>query len=387
MTIELTEEQELVREAARSLADGEIAPRAQAMDEATSIFPEVLAALRDLNFFGLSIPAALGGVDVDTLTTCLVIEEISRASAAVGVLLSVHNSLVSFGVAKFGSDEQKSRWLPELAGGRIGGFSQSEPNSGSDPASMISTAVKDGGHYVLNGTKTFVTNGAIGEIFLVMAKTDPAGGAKGVTCFIVEKGTPGFAVGAKEKKLGLRASDTVEFNFSDCRVPAANVLGGEGLGFKIGMSVLDVGRLGVASQAVGISQAALDHALRYATERAAFGRPIADLQAIQWMLADMDVKVAAGRLLTHHAARLRDAGRPFTAAAARAKLYATEESHHVTYMATQIHGGYGFIVDYPVERYYRDARVTEVYEGTSEIQRIVIARELLKTQPAYAARP
>jgi alkylation response protein AidB-like acyl-CoA dehydrogenase len=337
----------------------------------------VIAALRELNFFALTIPAAYGGVEADTISTCAAIEEISRASAAVGVMLSVHNSLVSSTVSQFGNEAQKKEFLPALARGRIGAFSQTEPNAGSDPSAMISVAARDDDHYVLNGTKTFVTNGHIGEIFLVMAKTDPRGGNRGVSCFIVERDSPGLKVGHKEKKLGLRASDTVELSLTDCRVPAANLLGGEGMGFKIGMVALDTGRLGVASQALGIGQAALDESLRYACERIAFGRPIADLQAIQFMLADMAIAYEATRLLCHKAAAGVDSGKPDSIVSSYAKAYGADAAMHVATDAVQIFGGYGYTKEYPVEKLMRDAKLLQIYEGTSQIQRVVIARNLL----------
>jgi butyryl-CoA dehydrogenase len=309
----------------------------------------------------------------------MAIEEISRASSAVGIMVAVHNSVGIFPVATFGNEEQKKKYLPRMAEGAVSGMAQTEPNAGSDPGSMECTAIKDGDDYVLNGTKIFVTNGGIGEIFLILAKTDPAVGKKSITGFMVEKGTPGFTVGKRERKMGMKASDTVEFCFSDCRVPANQMLGQEGMGLRISLTALDGGRLGVGAQAVGIAQAAFDEALRYACERVQFGAPISSLQAIQWMLSDMDTQLSAARLMVYEAAWLKDQGKPYTSESAKCKLFASEMATALTYHAIQVHGGYGYMKDYPVERYYREARLTEIYEGTSEIQRLVIARNLIRS--------
>jgi alkylation response protein AidB-like acyl-CoA dehydrogenase len=307
------------------------------------------------------------------------VEEISKVDASVGVIMSVNNSLVCFGLNKEGSQLQKERFLRDLASGRkLGAFALSEPEAGSDASNQRTTAVRDGDSYILNGVKNWITNGSTADIVLVMAATDKAKGAKGISTFILEKGTPGFTVGKKERKLGIRSSDTVSLSLTDCRIPAANRVGEEGGGFKFAMKTLEGGRIGIAAQALGIAQACLDASTRYAKERKAFDHPIAELQAIQFKIADMATSVEAARMLVYRAAFLKDSGSPFGPEAAMAKLFASKIAVQAALEAIQIHGGYGYVREYLVERYLRDAKITEIYEGTSEIQKIVIARSLLK---------
>ncbi|MBD3237224.1 MAG: acyl-CoA dehydrogenase [Candidatus Eisenbacteria bacterium] len=366
-------------QAVREFAQGEIAPRAQEMDTHAMIPPEILDGMQQLGLFGVQIAPEYDGLGIDTPTYTAIIEELSRACAGVAILLSVHCSVAAYPLQTYGSEAQRRRFLPRLAAGAIGAFSLSEPNAGSDAASLKTSARREGDTYLLNGTKVFVTNGSLADLFLVMARTDPEAqpAHRGISAFLVERGTPGLEMGRQEEKMGLRASDTMEVFFSDCRVPAANRLGEEGQGFKIALRSLDNGRIGVGAQAIGIAQAALDEALRYARERQQFGRPLVHFQAIQWKLAEMATQIEAARLLVRHAAWLKDQQRPFTGQAAMAKLFASEMSTRVAHQALQIHGGYGYMKEYPVERYYRDARVTEIYEGTSEMQRLVIGRGLL----------
>jgi alkylation response protein AidB-like acyl-CoA dehydrogenase len=306
-------------------------------------------------------------------------EEISKVDASAGVIMSVNNSLVCYGLAEWGSDYQKDKFLKELATGKkLGAFALSEPEAGSDASNQKTVAVRDGDYYVINGTKNFITNGKYADIVLVIATTDKAKGSHGISAFIVEKGTPGFEVAKKERKLGIRSSDTVSLAFTDCRVPTANRIGDEGFGFKFAMKTLDGGRIGIASQALGIAQASFEAALKYSKERKAFGHLIAEFQGIQFKLADMATRIDAARLLTLKSASLKDSGKPYGSASAMAKLYASKVSVDAALEAIQIHGGYGYVKDYPVERFLRDAKITEIYEGTSEVQRIVIARGLLK---------
>jgi alkylation response protein AidB-like acyl-CoA dehydrogenase len=332
----------------------------------------------ELGLMGLTAPPDWGGFGADTVSYVLAIEAVSEACASHGVIMSVQNSLVNYGLEVFGTAEQHERILTPLASGQaIGAYSLTEPQSGSDAANIRTTAVRDGDHYVLNGRKSWVTSGPVADYVIVFVTTDPAAGTKGTMAIVVENGTPGFAKGKVEPKLGIRASATCELTFDDCRVPAANVLAGEGQGFRIAMTILDTGRIGIASQALGIAQAAYEASLAYARERQAFGKAIADFQGIQFMLADMATRINAARLLTFRAAILRDRGERFTKEASMAKLYASEMANWVADKAVQIHGGMGYSKELPVERYFRDARITEIYEGTSEIQRLVIARNVL----------
>ncbi len=387
MDLLLTEDQRMMRDMVREFAREEIAPAAHALDIA-AVFPyELLERMKELGFLGLSIPEEYGGAGVDYISNILAVEELAKASAAVAIIISVHNSVGAWPILRFGSEEQRRRFLPALASSTLAAFCLSEANAGSDAAAILTTAVRRGDRYVLNGTKVFVTNGPAAGIFLVSAKTNPALGHRGITTFVVEKGTPGLSVGTIERKMGIKASESSELVFRDCEVPVENRLGEDGQGFKIAMTCLDGGRIGVGAQGLGIASAALAEATRYSRERCQFGHPIGDFQAIQCLLADMDRRVRGARLLVYRAAWLREQGLPHTWEAAMAKLYASEGATEVAHKAVQIFGGYGYIKDYAVERYYRDARVTEMYEGTSEIQRLVIASHLLSEAERPAREP
>ncbi len=377
MDFEFSENQLMFRDLVRGFARQEIAPLVREMDAAADIPPELIAKLQAAGFFGLSIPEEHGGLGVDTITYALVVEELSRVSAAVAILVTVHNSVGFYPLAMFGSEEVKRRFLPRMAAGEIAAFCVTEPGAGSDASALATTARRDGGDWVLDGGKVFVTNGARAAFFVVLARTPGTTDHRSIHAFIVERGTPGLVVGKKEEKLGLRASDTVALTLADVRVPAGHLLGREGDGFKIAMRALDGGRIGVAFQALGIGYACLEEALKYARARVQFGRPLADQPVVQEKLADMATELDAARLLGFRAAWLKDQGRPFTKEAAMAKVLATEAAGRAADAALQIHGGYGYCQDYPIERYYRDVRVTRIYEGTSEIQRLVIARRLL----------
>lgn len=377
MDFEFNENQLMFRDMVRGFARQEIAPLARGMDAAADIPPELIAKLQAAGFFGLSIPEEHGGLGVDTITYALVVEELSRVSAAVAILVTVHNSVGFYPLAMFGSEEVKRRFLPRMAAGEIAAFCVTEPGAGSDASALATTARRDGDAWALDGGKVFVTNGARAAFFVVLARTPGTTDHRAIHAFIVERDTPGLVVGKKEEKLGLRASDTVALTLADVRVPAGHLLGREGDGFKIAMRALDGGRIGVAFQALGIGQACLDEALKYARARVQFGRPLADQPVVQEKLADMATELDAARLLGFRAAWLKDQGRPFTKEAAMAKVLATEAAGRAADAALQIHGGYGYCQDYPIERYYRDVRVTRIYEGTSEIQRLVIARRLL----------
>ena len=377
MNFHLTEEQEMLRAVAYEFSQGEIAPIAAQIDAAGAIPEDLRRKLWDNNFFALLIPEAYGGAGIDTVAYAVILEELSRASAAVAITVSVHNSVSATPIGQFGSEEQKRKWLPRLAKGTLGAFALTEPGSGSDAAALITRAERRGEEYVLNGLKTFVTNGKHADLFLVMARTNPGMKHRGISAFLVERTAPGLHVGRDIDKMGIRGSDTVELSLEDCRVPAANLLGAEGHGFRVAMQALDGGRIGVAAQALGIARAALEAATRYARERVQFGRPIAEFQAIQWMLADSAAEIDAARLLTLRAAWLKDQGIPCGPQASMAKLLASEAARTASDRAVQVHGGYGYTREFAVERYYRDAKVTELYEGTSEIQRIVIANSLL----------
>jgi butyryl-CoA dehydrogenase len=379
MEFQFTEEQQLIRETARQFAEEYLAPRAAHHDLTAEFTAEQARRLGELGFLGMQVPEEYGGSGLDSISYVLAMEEVSRGDAATAVTMTVQNSLVNWPLARFGTPEQKRKYLPRLATGEwLGCYALTEPVAGSDPASMGTGAVEDGDSYVLNGSKIFISNGGVADIALVWAQTHRELKHKGVTAFIVEKGTPGFEVGAEEHKMGIRGSNTVELYFKNCRVPKANILGPVGDGFKIAMMTLDGGRIGIASQALGIAQAALDAAVQYAQQRQAFGRPIAELEGIQFKIADMAAEIQASRLLTYHAAWTKDQGVRYTKQAAMAKLHASETATRVTHMAGQVHGGYGYLRDFPVERLYRDARITEIYEGTSEIQRLVIAGQVFK---------
>jgi len=376
----LTEEQRAIQSTAREFAARELAPHVEQWDRDAHFAPEVIGKLGELGFLGMMVPEEYDGLGLETLTYLVALEEIAAVDASTAVLMSVHNSLPTQMLMRWGSDEQKERFLRPMARGeQLGAFALSEPDSGSDAASLRTQATRDGDCWTLNGTKAWVTSGSHAGVIMVMARTDVPDdrrGARGIGAFIVTPDLPGFSVGKKEDKMGLRASPTVQLRFDNLRVPHLNLLGEPGMGFIYAMQSLDAGRLGIAAQAVGIAQAALTHATRYASERRQFGKPIKEFQAIQFKLADMAAKVAASRALLHAAATARDRGQHIRQFSAMAKLTASETAMWVTTQAIQIFGGYGYVSDYPVERLFRDAKVTEIYEGTSEIQRIVIAREL-----------
>jgi len=379
MNLDLTPEHVAIRDMVREFASKEIAPAAAGHDRTREFPHENVKKCAELNLMGVMIPDEYGGSGLDTVSYTLIIEELSRACASTGVIVSVNNSLFLHPVEAFGSEEQKRRFLPPHAKGeKLGCFCLSEPNAGSDAGNQETNAVRKGDAYVLNGTKNFITNGVAADTALVFASTDRSKKHHGVTAFLVEKGTKGFRLGKDEVKLGITCSGSVEMVFEDCAVPAGNRLGEEGQGFKIAMSTLDGGRIGIAAQAVGIARAALEDATRYARERKAFGKSIGEFQAIQFMLADMATEIDAARLLTHRAAWAKDQGGRYSTEAAQAKLFASEAAMRATVKGVQIFGGYGYMNEYPMERYFRDAKITEIYEGTSEIQRLVIASSLMK---------
>jgi alkylation response protein AidB-like acyl-CoA dehydrogenase len=379
MNFEYTEEQRMIRDMVRDFAESEIRPRLRSIEYEAKFPRDIFQKMSELGLMGLIIPEEYGGGGADAIAYALAIEELSRVSASVAITVSVNTSVCCYPILVYGNEEQKRKYLVPCAKGEIlGAFALTEPNAGSDATALRTTATRKGDEYTLNGTKNWVTNGQEAGILIVQAVTDAAAKSHGISSFIVETSTPGVRIGRNEPKMGLNGSVTNQIAFEDVHVPAENRLGPEGIGFKIAMTSLDGGRIGVASQACGIAQGALEASLKYAKERTAFEQKLADFQAIQFMLADMATSIDAARLLTHHAAYLRQTGNPFTKAASMAKLYASEMANRVTYQAIQIHGGYGYSQEYPVERYYREARVTTLYEGTSEIQRIVIARNLLK---------
>lgn len=374
----LSEKNRAVRRSVRSFCDREISPIAREIDREGSFPWEVVEKMGKLGYFGVQVPEYLGGADLDTMSYAVLIEEISKACAGLGLCVTVHNSVAVFPIMAFGTEEQKEKWIPPLARGeKIGAFCLSEPNAGSDAAGIEATAIRNDGDYVVNANKVFVTNGGVADICLIFARTDPEAGRKGISVIVAERGTPGFVVGDLEDLCGMRANPVNSIRLHDCRISAENLLGKEGMGMRIGLAALDLGRMGIAAQAVGIAQAALEEAVKYSRQRRQFGVPIADHQAIAMMIADMAIRVDAARLMVYRAATLRDRGKPFSQASAMAKLFASETSTQVTDAAVQIHGGYGYSRSYPVERYYRDARVTRIYEGTSEIHRMVIARGVL----------
>lgn len=379
MNFELTETQQLIRETARKFAVERAAPTSIERDEKAQFPHELVKELGELGFMGMMVPEKWGGSGLDSVSYAIAVEEISRVDASLGVIMSVNNSLVCYGINQYGTDEQRERFLRDLASGKkLGAFALSEPEAGSDASNQRTTAKKNGTSYVLNGTKNWITNGSTADVVLVMVATDKTKGSKGISAFIVEKGIPGFIVGKKEKKLGIRSSDTVSLSFEDCKVPGENRIGAEGDGFRFAMKTLEGGRIGIAAQALGIAQGSLDAALRYSKERKAFDHPIANFQAIQFKLADMATNVEAARMLMYRAAAMKDEGKPFGKEAAMAKLFASKIAVNAALESIQVHGGYGYVQEYLVERYLRDAKITEIYEGTSEIQRIVISRALLK---------
>ncbi len=379
MNFQFTEEQLMIKETARKFAVEELAPRASERDEKEEFPHEEIKKLAELGFMGMMVSENYGGAGLDTISYVLAMEEISKVDASVGVIMSVNNSLVCWPIEVYGTEEQKIKYLPRLARGELlGAFCLSEPEAGSDASNQRTTAVRDGDFYVLNGTKNFITNGVYANILIVFAQTDREKGSKGISAFIVEKDFQGVIVAKKEKKLGIRSSDTAQIVFEDCRVPVSNRLGEEGAGFKIAMTTLNGGRIGIAAQALGIAQASLEASIKYAKERKTFGKYLAEHQAIQFKIADMATKIEAARLLTLLAAWKKDRGERYVKEASMAKLMASQVAVECALEAVQIHGGYGYIKDFPVERYLRDSKITEIYEGTSEIQRIIIARELLE---------
>ena len=380
MNLELTEEQKLLERTVRDFAEAEVKPLAAEIDE-TGQFPrETLRKAAELGLTGISVSEEWGGAGMDHMSYAIVMEEIARVCASTSVILSVQNSLYCGTLEKFGTDEQKKKFLvPFARGEKIGCYALTEPQAGSNAAALKTKAVLKGDRYVVNGTKAWITNGGAADAGVIYVNTQPEKGEKGITALLIEKGTPGFSVGKEEKKLGIHATACVELSFVDCEVPVANRIGNEGDGYKIALTTLDGGRIGIASQATGIAQGAFEAALAYAKERQAFGHPIAEFQAIQFMLADMATEIDAARLLARRAAWKQDTGQRFSMEAAIAKLFASEMATRVAHKAIQIHGGNGYSREYPVERAYRDARITEIYEGTSEIQRLVIAGWVLKS--------
>jgi butyryl-CoA dehydrogenase len=380
VNFELTEEQNLLQRTVREFAESEVKPLAKEIDETCHFPRETFRKAAELGLTGVAILEAEGGAGMDHICYAITIEEIARVCASTSVILSVQNSLYCDPIHRFGTDEQKKRFLlPYARGEKIGCYGLTEPQAGSNAAALATKAVLKGDRYVVNGTKAWITNGGVADAAIVYVNTHPEKGEKGITALLIEKGTLGFSVGKEEKKLGIHATACTELIFSDCEVPVANRLGNEGDGYKIALSTLDGGRIGIGAQATGIAQGAFDASLTYAKQREAFGHPIAEFQAIQFMLADMSTEIDAARLLVRKAAWKQDSGGRFSMEAAIAKLFASEMSTRVTHKAIQIHGGYGYSSEYPVERMYRDARITEIYEGTSEIQRIVIAAWVLKS--------
>jgi len=378
MSFQLTAEQKMVRLMARDFARKELEPTAAQRDK-EEIFPaKVVKKMGQLGLLGMMVPVKYGGAGAGAISYCLALQEIAYSCASTAVTMSVAN-LSTEPLLKFGNEKQKSKFLVGLArGDLLGCFALTEPGAGSDPGSLSIKAEDQGSHYLINGTKIFITHGQYADVVNLIARTGTEKGSKGLSAFIIEKGTPGFSIGAREDKMGLRASNTVELLFENCKVPKENLLGKPGTGFKIAMTALDSGRIGIASQALGIVRACLDESIRYAGERKQFGKTINSFEAIQWMIADMATGLEAATLLTLSAAWRKDHKMPFTKEASMAKLFASELANKSAYLALQIHGGYGYLKDFKVERLYRDARATSIYEGTSEIQRLVIARELLK---------
>jgi butyryl-CoA dehydrogenase len=379
MNFELSEEQELIQKMVKEFAASDVAPIAAEIDHEHRFPEELLPKMAELGLMGVPFPEEFGGAGADYVSYTIVLEELARVCASTSVIVSSHTSLGTWPIFEYGTPAQKEKHLHALTSGeKLSAFALTEPAAGTDAASGKTTAVLDGDEYALNGSKIFITNGGYADIYIVTAMTDPDKGARGISAFIVEKDTPGFTVGEREHKMGIKASSTTPLYFSDCRIPKDALLGREGNGFKIAMQTLDGGRIGIAAQALGIAQGALDASIAYAKERVQFGKPIATLQAIQWMIADMATEIDAARLLVYRAAWHKDNNLPYGKEAAMAKLFASETATRVAGKAIQIHGGYGFTESYPVERAYRDAKITEIYEGTSEVQRMVIAGSLLR---------
>jgi alkylation response protein AidB-like acyl-CoA dehydrogenase len=377
MNLKFSEEQDMMRKMVRDFANEQITPFIEEMEENDTFPREIVNQMAELGLMGIPIPEKYGGAEMDFTSYIIAIHELSKVSATVGVILSVHTSVGTNPILYFGTEEQKQKYVKKLASGEyLGAFGLTEPSAGSDAASLKTSAVKKGDHYILNGSKVFITNGGEADTYIVFATINPELGSKGITAFIVEKDTPGFIVGKKEKKMGLHGSNTVSLTFEDAKVPVENLLGKEGEGFKIAMSNLDNGRIGIAAQSLGIAEAALDAAVAYAKDRKQFGKPIGAQQGLGFKLADMATKVEAAKLLVYNAANLKDQGLPCGKQASIAKLYASKIAVEVSIEAVQVFGGYGYTKDYPVERYFRDAKVCEIYEGTSEIQKVVINKFL-----------
>ena len=378
MDFYLSEDDLELKQMARDLAEKRIYPRALEIDEAGELPQDLLDECAELGYFGFVVPEEYGGLGFGSIPFVGVLEEISGACASLGIMLSVHNSLTCDIVAKFGSEETKKKYLPEMAAGKIGSYCITEPDAGTDLAAMTTTAEDKGDHYLLNGTKIFVTSAKFAGVFIVFAKTNPEAGRKGISTFVVDAGSDGMTLGLPEKKCGIKASDTREVVLVDVKVPKANILGAEGDGFMQCVTILNSGRIGVSAQSVGIAQAALNEAIKYSQERVQFGQAISNFQAIQFKLADMATRLDAARLMAYRAAQLKDDGKPCHRESSMSKLCCSQMANYVVNEAVQIHGGYGYIKEYAVERYFRDARVTELYEGTSEAQKMVISRDLLK---------
>ncbi|MBB6217574.1 butyryl-CoA dehydrogenase [Anaerosolibacter carboniphilus] len=379
MQFQLTREQEMVRKMLKDFTENEVKPLAAEVDE-TERFPvETVEKMNRYGMMGMIVPKEYGGAGADEVSYAITVEELSRACGTTGVICSAHNSLACWPILKYGTEEQKKKYLVPLAKGeKIGAFGLTEPNAGTDAAGQQTIAVLDGDEWVLNGTKIFITNGGAADTYVIFAMTDRSKGVKGISAFIVEKGTPGFSIGKKEKKMGIRGSATTELIFENCRIPKENLLGSIGKGFGIAMSTLDGGRIGIAAQALGIAQGALDETIKYIQQREQFGKPIGKFQALQFDVADMETRVNAARWMVYNAAWRKSAGLSYGKEAAMAKLFAAETAMAVTTKAVQLHGGYGYTQDYPVERMMRDAKITEIYEGTSEVQRMVIAAAVIK---------
>jgi alkylation response protein AidB-like acyl-CoA dehydrogenase len=379
MSFKFTDEQLMIQSMVREFSRKVVAATAMERDRTKEFPADNLKKMAELGLMGMMVPPEYGGEGVDTISYALALSEIAYSCAATAVVMSVHNSIVCGSIVRWGSETQKKKYLKRLASGKwIGAFALTEPQAGSDPVSQSTTAERDGDHYILNGEKRFITSGKNSKLVIVTAKTDETKRHKGISAFLVEKDTPGLIVGNIEDKMGLRASDTTDLIFENCRVPAENMLGNEGDGFKVAMTALDAGRIGIAAQSVGVAQAAFDAAVKYAKQRDQFGQPISKFQGLRWMMADMATDIEAARQLMIAAAAKKDNGEKYTLQASMAKLFASEMVNRITAQAVQIHGGYGFVKDYPVERFFRDARVFTIYEGTSEIQRVVISNNILK---------
>ncbi|MDV2583129.1 acyl-CoA dehydrogenase [Alkalibacillus haloalkaliphilus] len=379
MNLQFTEEQEMMRKMVRDFAQNEVAPEVERMEKEDRFPQEIIQKMSELGLLGIPIDEKLGGAGMDYTSYIIAIHELSKVSATLGVILSVHTSVGTFPILKFGTEEQVNHYVPKLASGEyLGAFAITEPSAGSDAGNLKTKAVRDGDHYIINGSKVFITNGGYADTYIVFANTNPELGSKGVSAFIVEKDTPGFEVGIAEKKMGLHGSSTVALTFDQCKVPASQLLGEEGEGFKIALANLNIGRIGIAAQALGIAEAAFDAATDYAKEREQFGRPIAKHQGVSFKLADMATAVESSKLLVYNAASLYQAGMDSSIQASMAKKFASKTAVDTSIEAVQVFGGYGYTEDYPVERFFRDAKITQIYEGTTEVQNVVISRQLLK---------